>query len=194
MIYESYPWKQDLQQWADILKKYSTVPQSNDEAAADDEYTLIEKAIFYSAFISRKLIDCKGKVSEAVDGYSIKVKCFAPIAPVDFNHRQPSEKSHDWNNPIDVTAAGRDICNWLIHSYEFSVLYNDESNLLDSFMVVSDKDKDSKLYQINIADWIKFTVFIATDDIAEFSEQYNKSKKEYVFTKKKRGKINPDID
>ena len=33
----------------------------------------IEKAIFYSAFIIRKLIDCKGKVSDEVDKYSFTI-------------------------------------------------------------------------------------------------------------------------
>ena len=37
-------------------------------------YTVIEKAIFYSAFIIMKLIDCKGKVSDEVDTLFIQRK------------------------------------------------------------------------------------------------------------------------
>ena len=67
MIYESYPWKQDLLRRRRLIQKYNRAELivENDDRA----YTVIEKAIFYSAFIIRKLIDCKGKVSDEVDKY-----------------------------------------------------------------------------------------------------------------------------
>ena len=72
MIYESYPWKQDLLRRRRLIQKYnsSELHGKNDERA----YTVIEKAIFYSAFIIRKLIDCKGKVSDEVDEYIFHLK------------------------------------------------------------------------------------------------------------------------
>ena len=54
MIYESFPWKQDLLQRKRLILKYNhseLLSEENDRA-----YTVIEKAIFYSAFIIRKLI------------------------------------------------------------------------------------------------------------------------------------------
>lgn len=40
------------------------------------------KAIFYSAFIIRKLIDCKGKVSDEVDKYKFRLKGVRPIKDI----------------------------------------------------------------------------------------------------------------
>ena len=59
MIFESFPWKQDLRRRKNLIIKYNTAEhfEKND----DTTYTVIEKAIFYSAFIIRKLIDCGGK-------------------------------------------------------------------------------------------------------------------------------------
>ena len=49
MIFESFPWKQDLRRRKNLIIKYNTAEhfEKND----DTTYTVIEKAIFYSAFI-----------------------------------------------------------------------------------------------------------------------------------------------
>ena len=71
MIFESFPWKQDLRRRKNLIIKYNTAEhfEKND----DTTYTVIEKAIFYSAFIIRKLIDCGGKLSDESENYSLKV-------------------------------------------------------------------------------------------------------------------------
>ena len=117
MIYESYPWKQDLLRRRRLIKKYNRA----DLLSEDDDraYTVIEKAIFYSAFITRKLIDCKGKVSDEVDKYKFHLKGVRPIKEIDLIHRWPDEDTHNWEHEEAYTKSGTDICNWLIHSYIF---------------------------------------------------------------------------
>ena len=67
MIYESYPWKRDLMRRRSLILRYNTAERlSHDDD--DKTYTIIEKAIFYSAFIIRKLID--PKMSPKVTLYS----------------------------------------------------------------------------------------------------------------------------
>lgn len=70
MIFESFPWKQDLRRRKNLIIKYNTAEhfEKND----DTTYTVIEKAIFYSAFIIRKLIDCGGKLSDESENYRLK--------------------------------------------------------------------------------------------------------------------------
>ena len=72
MILESYPWKQDLLRRIALIKKYNSTEffQKNEERA----YTVLEKSIFYSAFIVRKLLDCKSKLSDEADKYSLNVQ------------------------------------------------------------------------------------------------------------------------
>lgn len=116
MIYESYPWKQDLMRRKRLIKKYNRA-----ELLADDDraYTVIEKAVFYSAFIIRKLIDCKGKTSDEVDEYLFHLKGVRPLKEIDLMHRWPEKDTHDWEHETTYTKFGTDICNWLIHSYIF---------------------------------------------------------------------------
>lgn len=140
MIFESFPWKQDLRRRKNLIIKYNTAEhfEKND----DTTYTVIEKAIFYSAFIIRKLIDCGGKLSDESENYSLKVCSVQPLKPVDRLHRWPEEDSHDWENEKEVVVAGKNVCNWLIHSYMFFVVFN-EDGIIDSFSVTSDFDRNN---------------------------------------------------
>ena len=80
MIYESHPWKQDLLRRRRLIQKYNRAELLSEDD--DRAYTVIEKAIFYSAFIIRKLIDCKGKVSDEVDKYKFRLKGVRPIKDI----------------------------------------------------------------------------------------------------------------
>ncbi len=55
MIHESYPWKQDLLRRKRLIQKYNNAKMFEQEDS-DTAYMIIEKAIFYSAFVIRKLI------------------------------------------------------------------------------------------------------------------------------------------
>lgn len=67
-MYESSPWKEDLKRRRQLLLQYNT--KEHFEKDEDKAYTVIEKAIFYSAFIIRKLLDCNGKMSDEADQYA----------------------------------------------------------------------------------------------------------------------------
>ena len=183
MVHESYPWKQDLLRRKNLLLKYNStyLLEKNFETSC----TVIEKSIFYSAFIIRKLIDCKGKLSDEADSYSIKIKAVKPNKQIDIMHRWPEEDNYEWDKEENVLVKGRDICNWLIHSYVFFFEF-DESSIIKSFRVSSDYDKNKLLYEITLQDWIMYIDFIYTDDIVLLSSCYDKAKNDYVYTRKKR--------
>ena len=186
MIYESYPWKQDLLRRKRLIIKYNRTDllyEDNDDRA----HTIIEKAVFYSAFIIRKLIDCKVKVSDDVDNYKFKLKAVRPLKNVNLLHRWPDENTHDWANQITYTKSGADICNWLIHSFIFYFGY-DENETIDSFYVSSDFDKNKLLYRIDLKDWITYMDFVGNDSIVAADMHLNSDKKEYELKKKERGK------
>ena len=102
-----------------LIQKYNHAELHGDDRA----YTVIEKAIFYSAFIIRKLIDCKGKVSDKVDKYIFRLKGVRPIKEIDLVHRWPDDDTHNWEHEETYTKPGAEICNWLIHSYVFFLSY-----------------------------------------------------------------------
>ena len=185
MIYESYPWKQDLLRRKQLILKYNRadfLSEDQDNRA----YTVIEKAIFYSAFIIRKLIDCKTKVSDDVDTYKFTLTGIRPRKNIDLMHRLPDEENYDWDHITAYTKSGEAICNWLIHSFVFCLGF-DEDGKIDSFYVSSDYDRNKLLYRIELKDWITYMEFIGRDYVVAMNMHIDECKKDFVVTKKKRG-------
>jgi len=184
MVYESYPWKQDLLCRKRLILKYNNYEQF--EKNEDTAYTVIEKGIFYSAFIIRKLIDCKGKLSDDAENYEFQVKARKPLRQINLMQRWPEEDSHDWENEVILTVNGKNICNWLIHSYIFFTV-SDEKTPFSSFCVSSDYDRNKYLYMISMDDWIKYMDFIGTDYVVAITSHYDEAKKDFVYDQKTRG-------
>ncbi len=184
MVYESYPWKQDLLRRKRLFLKYNTVEQfeRNEEAT----YTVLEKAVFYSAFIIRKLIDCHGKLSDDADQYVIRTKEFIPLKEVNAINRWPDEDTHDWEHYQQRTVKGKDICNWLIHSYMFFFDFNEEGTI-EGFFVTSDYDRNKSLFYVDIGDWLEYLTFVANDYVVAMDSHYDQSARDYIYTMKERG-------
>lgn len=185
MIHESYPWKQDLLRRKRLILKYNCVNFLSDDSA----YTVIEKAVFYSAFIIRKLIDCRVKVSDEVDAYKFTLKGFHPRKNVDVMHRWPDENSHDWEHEMTFTKSGAEICNWIIHSLVFILVLDENKGIIDSFYVSSDYDRNKMLYRVELKDWITYMEFVGNDCIVSMNMHIDECKNDYVLTKKERGGI-----
>lgn len=185
MVYESYAWKKDLRTRKRLIQKYNTADRFNRDF--DATYIVIEKAIFYSAFIIRKLIDCKEKLSDEADNYSIHVKSIKTLIHIDSMNRWPEENSHDWKNEKNQIVSGRDVCNWLIHSY-FFLPDIEESGTITNYYVSSDFDRNNVMYKISIDDWMKYIDFIASDDIVSLTSEYDEKVGDFFYIRKKRGK------
>lgn len=186
MVYESYPWKQDLLRRKRLFLKYNTVEQF--EKNEDATYTALEKAVFYSAFIIRKLIDCRGKLSDDADKCALPVEKYAPKKEVNELHRWPDEDTHDWDHPNRVTALGKNVCNWLIHSYTFFFNFNEEGTV-EGFYVTSDYDRNKSLYYVSIGEWLEYMTFIANDYVVALDSHYDQGARDYIYTRKKRGTL-----
>lgn len=167
-----------------IIQQYNHADLHDEED--DRAYTVIEKAIFYSAFIIRKLIDCTGKTSDEVDKYIFHLKGVRPRKRIDLLHCLPDNNTHDWGHEETYTKPGTDICNWLIHSYIF-FLSHDESGAIDSFYVSSDYDRNKVLYRIELNDWLAYMDFVGKDYVIASCMHADHKKKDYTYTKKERG-------
>ena len=184
MIYESYPWKQDLLRRKNLILKYNTSEYFDENY--DRTYTIIEKAIFYSAFIIRKLIDCGGKLSDEADEYSLTAFAIKPLKQIDRLHRWPENDSHDWADQNKLLILGKTLCNSLIHSYLFFIEFN-KDNVVESFFVSSDYDKNKILYRVPLYEWIQYINFIASDNITQLETHYSSKHGDYIYMYKKRG-------
>lgn len=162
MHYESYPWKQDLLNELEVIKKYNQSQRLRDDS--NQSFSNIEKSIIYSAFIIRKLIDSLDEVSDEVGKYELNTIEFKAKIRINLMRRFPDEETHDWNNPINSVKKGREICNLLIHSYGFAFICN-KYNEIDSFVVTSDRTRNDSLYKVDLHDWINFMNFVAEDEI-----------------------------
>lgn len=182
MIHESYPWKLDLRRRLRLIEKHnvSGLLERDDDSA----YTVLEKSVFYSAFIIRKLLECV-KLSDEAERYSFQAIGIKPVKHIDRMHHWPDEKSHDWGNEIFLSVKGKDLCNWLIHSYVFFFIHEVDGSISE-FCISSDYDRNKILYKIALGDWISYMKYISSDDITEISMHYDRTKQDYVFTSKKR--------
>ena len=176
MIYESYPWKQDLLRRKRLFITYNTY----DHFQKDEErtFTVLEKSIFYSAFIIRKLIECRDKTSDEADKYKIEVEKRIPSQSINLLHRWSDENICNWNQVQKEETNGKDICNWLIHSYIF-FFSQKEDEMVDGFFVSSDYDRNKAIYFVDINNWLNYMDFIGNDDICYTKMKYDKKKQDF---------------
>ncbi len=178
MIHESYTWKRDLK------KQRKRIAVKINKKKNEKTLDCLEKGIFYSAFIIRKLMDCTGKVSDEVENYSISTIKYSPLKKIDFLNRWIDSDSHDWENGTKAKTKVRKICNMLIHSLIFTFEYeSDDSDIITGFLVSSDYSID--LYHVSISDWLEFIDFVMNDDVVCAEIKYNKEEKHYYAFKKR---------
>ena len=185
MIYETNIWKKDLKKQIKIIKKYNTTEQiENDE---EFFYSVMEKSIFYSAFIIRKLIDCKTKMSDEADNYELLVESIKATRTMTLFHNFPDDNDYDWENKEKEIVKGRNICNWLIHSYVYFLMFDGDK--VWDFCVSSEYKRNKTIYKISLESWVDYMKFIANDDISELSAEWDEIKKDYICTKKQENKV-----
>ena len=71
----------------------------------------------------------------------------------------------------------------------FSFLDLMKTERLKVFFVSSDFDRNKMLYRIELKDWIAYMEFVSSDSVVALEMRFDACKKEYVVTKKERGKI-----
>lgn len=190
MIYDCAPWKCDLIWYKKLILQHNKAGEW--ESDFDEVYTIIEKAIFYSAFIIRKLIDCD-RLSTDADEWMITVLKYRALCEFTRVNHDIDEDSHDWEHKYVEIVKAHDVCNWLIHSYIFLPILNDRDTM-KSFVVASDYDRNDVLYEIDLEDWMRYMEFVALDSIIDIKRaakqvklNKNKTVLEVISEYKKRG-------
>mgnify|MGYP005762088955 CR=1 FL=1 len=179
MIYDSQSWRNLL---ADIKSEIQEV-NTEERFKFDDESTssTLEKDIFLSAFIIRKLIDCKSKVIDKLRNYTFKVETYKPIRRVDFYHRWPEDDCFNLKESKEAHVNEKLICNSLIHSYVFWMEIKGENGPLQGFFVSSDKDRNKILYHVRMDDYIKFLDLGINSRVTSQESKFDEKKQDYVF-------------
>ena len=127
------------------------------------------------------------KLSDDIDQYKINVSKNEPIKHIDRLHRWLDEDEYNWDNTAHEKVYGKNVCNWLIHSYVFRFQF-DDNGVVSGFFVSSDYDRNKALYTISLADWINFVDAVITDDVVELVATFDDKRSDYIYRIKKRGK------
>lgn len=185
MIENNTLWKVDLRRFKDEFTKYNTIEHLKTED--DHAFDYLQRAVFYTAFIIRKLIDSPGTVSDAVDNYKLNIYTYKPKDRIDVLNSVPDKYSHDWEHPQSIVKSAKEVCNWLIHSFSFQFSV-DDNGIANGFVVSSDRDKNSELYHVKIEDWFSYIDYVISDTIPHIHIEYSEKKGECIYTNKERGR------
>jgi len=166
MIWESWPWKCYLWKEAAALEKAMS-RKALSPGAERSEWVLskLERTLFTAAFSIRKLIDSQ-KLSDECLAHSIPAERFPAIGAkrpglINWHH---FDEHFDTGSLTLCRLRTRDLCNLLIHSFQF-LFTHDEDMHLDGFLVSSDRYRTSWLYRVDLKDAIEWVRYVATDDV-----------------------------
>ena len=172
MIYNSRYWKNKL------LVLYQKYTKSLKYINFENKEDFVEYYCFESAFIIRKLID-SNKLSNYCDSRAIGVNRYLiqDSKNVTIFNRDRVEKLYDFSKYNREDKKVRDICNSLIHSFCFTVLWDENFRESFKFLVSSDHDKDKYIYEVSFENWDAIVWEVITDDIC--STSWEKPEKNY---------------
>lgn len=184
MIYKSYKWKKELRHQKKEILRFNRKEFFDDDF--DVTYFKIEKAFLFSTIIMRTLLEAQ-KLSDFVDNYQIKVSKNKPKRNIDRLHRFLDDDEYDWKHTDFEKLSGRKICNFILHSYVFSFLFENNDSII-GFCVSSDYDRNKFLYTIELNDWFDFMNIIITDAVVATKLLANEKNYDYEYIEMKRGK------
>jgi hypothetical protein len=156
MIWESYPWKNQLIVDAEIIQRWASQTRMSERRS-----TLLERKIFVSAYAIRKLYE-NYKLSTAFHDRSLAC-CTYPakasnITPLN-NHRV--EKLYDLHRRNTETVFARHLMDIIIHSLVFlEVLRDDQA--VEAFLVTCDRKKNC-LWEIKTGQFVKLMRDVGND-------------------------------
>ena len=141
MIYESCYWKEPLLKDRDYLLRFRCTDSTKEKTLS-----LLEKKLFFSFYSIRKLIEAD-KLSTANVNSSWLVFSYRNISRVDLMNWHKIYEKYDLEQEYQEMRSLRWICNQVIHSFVFVLVFEDDGKLF-GFYFSSDKERNRKLYQI----------------------------------------------
>jgi hypothetical protein len=162
MIFASFPWKMETKRHLLLFRKWSKKPQS------DRARFYIERAVFLSAFILRKMMENR-KVTDTVRDRSIRCKAFRPFSPLSNRISRFSGSDtddYDMTKPETVTISAFDLMSEIMHSYVF-IPVTDDRHRVTGFLVNSYHKRDDRLLLIGKQNFEGILEDAIQDDVRE---------------------------
>lgn len=176
MIYESYPWKDDLLKISKKLSKRLVQKRWSNRS----DYCF-EKEIFISFYIIRKLIEANKLSSDIIN---LKIDCItypSSNKTVTFTNKHRTDELFLFDKMKDHKVEIIQLCNLVIHSYIFNPVL-DDNKVLCGFFISSDKTRNRLLYFLELGNIIKVLQKTGNDYPNIMFSKYDENKKDFVFT------------
>jgi hypothetical protein len=158
MVSESWCWKEPLLETAELLKTLKSFTELNDE-----QLVQLEKDIFVGFFSIRKLFETETKVADATKKVKMKLSWHPAVGEkATWRNNHKLDELYDFSKENTEIRDARFVCNKIIHSYIFNLLFN-EIGSIEAILFTSDSDKDKRLYSLNINDIVELFELVGND-------------------------------
>jgi hypothetical protein len=156
MIFDSYPWKEQLVADAEIVRRWASRTKVTQRRS-----TLIERKIFLAAYTIRKLDD-NYKLSTTFRERSLACRKFpAKSRNITLLDAHNIEQLYDFDCAKTEAISARHLMDIIVHSLVFFEVLGDDLSV-EGFLVTSDRRK-SWLWEINISAFVKLMHDVGTD-------------------------------
>ena len=158
MITDSVYWKAELRKINDRMIK-----RKSQKRWVEPSFMNFEKDVFVAFYIIRKLIEAY-KLTIDVEKMQLHVISYPSLGKsVDLYNWHRLDEYYDFSAGKRKTLSILKFAHQVVHSYIFSPAFED--NVLSGFIVASDRDKKSNVYQLAIDNLIKILDTVADDEV-----------------------------
>lgn len=161
-MYESAPWRTELRLHAVTIRescecRYSEVPFS------------LERAILYSAFVLRKLMEDRKLTDEFCDRI-VRAETFVAAAPEigNFWRDLPGSVELNYEHPQPRDVSIKELCSQVIHNLARDWWLDDDDEIAASLIVSSYRAQDRIGYRIILSEWADLLDEAAASIVTEF--------------------------
>ncbi len=175
MIWETSYWKNDLLKQSSELKRRMAQKRWVDASFARCEQTIMMG--FYSV---RKLIDSM-KLTDTASNNAHQVYSYPPTGKdVTLLNKRDLDELYDLRKPRRQNASLRFLCNQVIHSYVFCLVF-DEQNMLSAVWVASDFYRSKALLEVSLIKIVELFETVSTDVVWSSRYTYDPKKGDYCY-------------
>jgi hypothetical protein len=166
MIWESEPWKVELNSLSKKIKASADCLQRNDEAQFE-----LERAFFYAAFVIRKLIE-DGKITDRTAGHSIELDAYTSLRSKKDDLIQvlvgpyKIDEEYDLLNPHKLRFSASDLAGEIVHSFALVWAINEQNDVYGAY-VCSYKNQDKRALFLSFDAYCNVIERIADDEVTE---------------------------
>ena len=167
MIVDGY-WRLDLFYSKQRIKFWSLI---NRVVRSSRNEHRINREILYSAVVIRKIVEDDKDTRAEIRKLKLReppletLKLRVPVANYpfigdeDFVLHKMIPDYYDYKKATEIKLDIDILCNKIIHSYVWSIVYSDISKKIYGVAFASDKEKNKELYLMKVEDWLKAVQF-----------------------------------